>query len=608
MGLQYTPFAVLTLFASLLSIVGILFIWQRRSGQNILFFVILMIGLSIWSFSSAIEMTVTELNSKIIVNSLSYLGVATVPTAMLLFVIEYTGRYHLLTRRNFMILAIAPLLTLTVVATNSYHLLFWSNISLTEYDSLIVGVYSHGRLFWGHVAYSYIMLVLSAILLARAIARSPQVYRGQMTGLFIAMITPWIANGLYIFGMSPLPDYVDLTPLAFTVTGAILGWNMYRFRLMDLVPIARDRVIENMTDAILVLDHKNRVVDANPAALQLLQKNSQQVIGKAVKDIFVNQLAIIARFENVKEATAEIPLTINNVENTYKMQLSPLYNRQGDLTGRTILLHDITALKNANRQLIVAHQQAEDATQMKSQFLATMSHELRTPLNAIIGYTELQLTGMVGELSDIQYQYAERTLANAEHLLDLINDILDLSKIEAGRVSLAAQAFDLQEWVDNILDQNRILAEDKGLELQVEIASELPKVIIGDSLRLKQIVVNLLSNAIKFTPNGHILLKLAKRTDDTWQIVIKDTGIGIPSHLQETVFDEFHQVDGSSTRDYGGTGLGLAIVRKLVLLMKGNIHLDSVVDEGTTFIITLPIIKQSVGSEFGQIETGEKVG
>jgi len=442
------------------------------------------------------------------------------------------------------------------------------------------------------------MLGLSAVLLIRSFIRSPHIYREQMSLIFIGMIAPWIGNGLYVFGISPFPDYIDLTPVAMTITGLTLGWNMYRFRMMDLVPVARDRVIEDMLDAVLVFDQKNRIVDVNPAALALLQeKSGEQVIGKTANDIFIKQQDIISQFKDVHEAKAEIPVTIDGVEHYYKMYLSPFYNRQGELTGRTVVLHDISALKEINQQLRVANQEAEAATQMKSQFLATMSHELRTPLNAIIGYTELQLTGMIGELTDIQYQYAERTLANAEHLLELINDILDLSKIEAGRITLAAQSFDLQEWANNIVTQNTILAEGKGLDLQVEIDPNLPKLMIGDSLRLKQIVVNLLSNAIKFTHEGSILFKLTTESEDRWQIIIKDTGIGIPSHLQETVFDEFYQADGSSTRDYGGTGLGLAIVRKLVLLMKGTIHLESLVNKGSTFTISLPILTQLLGSE-----------
>lgn len=604
MGIQYTPYSILALLASFMSIFLMLIIWRRRSGQNIRFFMLLMVALSIWAFASAIEMSVTNLNNKVLINSLSYLGVVTVPTSLFLFVIDYTGRDYLLTRRNLILLSIFPILTLLAVATDPLHHEFWTSIVLTTDHSYQMAVYNHGILFWLHVAYSYLMMVLSAILLIRAFIRSPQVYRGQMSLIFVGMAAPWVANGLYVFEMSPLPAYVDLTPLAFTVTGLTLGWNMYRFRMMDLIPVARDRVIETMLDAVIVFDPNNRIVDANPAAFELLQKTGEQVIGKDASQVFVNHLAVIAQFEANKQKSGEIPIVLDDIEHTYKMHISPFYNRQGDLTGRTVVLHEITALKNANQQLIIAKQEAEAADQMKSQFLATMSHELRTPLNAIIGYTELQLTGMVGELSDIHYQYAERTLANAEHLLELINDILDLSKIEAGRVQLAAQSFNLREWATNIVEQYRILATDKDLELREEIAPELPEIAIGDELRLKQIVVNLLSNAIKFTAEGHVLFKLAKESEDRWCIIIADTGIGISPHLQETVFDEFYQVDGSSTRDYGGTGLGLAIVRKLVMLMKGTIHLESALEKGSTFSISLPIIKESIGSELGQVERG----
>ncbi|MCS6834987.1 MAG: PAS domain S-box protein [Anaerolineae bacterium] len=247
------------------------------------------------------------------------------------------------------------------------------------------------------------------------------------------------------------------------------------------------------------------------------------------------------------------------------------------------------ALMEANRELAYARRQAEEATRLKSQFLATMSHELRTPLNAIIGYTEIQLAGMAGELTQEQRDYQERVLANADHLLQLINDVLDIAKIEAGRLEIVDNPFDVRVWLDELIGQTQGLAVDKRLSFEVSIDERMPRVIIGDTARLKQIAINLVSNAIKFTESGGVRIQVRLHGRDAWKFIVSDTGIGIPSHLLETIFEEFRQVDSSSQRKQGGTGLGLSIVRKLTLMMGGNVRVSSELGKGSTFTVILPL-------------------
>ncbi len=241
------------------------------------------------------------------------------------------------------------------------------------------------------------------------------------------------------------------------------------------------------------------------------------------------------------------------------------------------------------RDLQAAKRIAEENSRLKSEFLSTMSHELRTPMNAIEGFTGIMLRRMAGvEYNAKAERYLTKIQSNSQRLLSLINDFLDLSRIESGRLELAYLPMSLPEMVQRWQDNLGVLAENKGLTFEVTLDPELLQTIYGDEESLSKIVTNLVGNAIKFTEHGSVTLSIKKRGDQM-ELAVQDTGIGIPPHAREFIFEEFRQVDQSSKRQYGGTGLGLAIVQKLVRAMGGTVTVDSEVGVGSTFTVLLPI-------------------
>ncbi len=245
-------------------------------------------------------------------------------------------------------------------------------------------------------------------------------------------------------------------------------------------------------------------------------------------------------------------------------------------------------LQQLNKELELARQAADEANTLKTRFLANMSHELRTPLNAIINFTQFMGKPRYGELSPRQIELQERVLVNSEHLLGLINDILDLSKIEAGRMELQLENFDLQPILNGVMATAVGLTKGKGLTLESDVEDELPPVR-GDKVRVRQILLNLLSNAAKFTDAGGLTVR-AFVGDQMVQVSVSDTGSGIPAHELPLVFEEFHQVEqAASARRQQGTGLGLPISRHLVELQGGTMWAESTVGSGSTFFFTLPI-------------------
>ncbi|MEO8609961.1 MAG: histidine kinase N-terminal 7TM domain-containing protein [Chloroflexota bacterium] len=600
MPLQFPPYVLPSAIAALISISLAILSYRRRALPGALIFSVLTTGAAIWATANVLENIYVDLATKTIWGQVSYFGIVTVIAAWPVYVFHHTGNGKWLTRRNLLLLCIEPAIVIVSVWTNSLHGLIWPEIGIQYLGPYTAMTASHGLVFWLHAVYGYILLLGSTILLFRSLYRSPEIYRGQVVSLLIAGVAPWIGNGLYLAGISP----IDLTPFAFTITGLALAWGLFRFQLLDIVPVARDLVMESINDGVLVLDAQNRIVDLNAAVRRIIgEERSKGLIGQPTNRVFTQvHEQVIQKLGSVD--SMEISLGEAPAQRFFDLRVSSLTDRRGKLTGRVVILHEITehkriedqmraqneALVKTNLELEIARNKAEEATRLKSQFLATMSHELRTPLNAIIGYSDIVLAGMTGELSSEQRNYQERVLANAEHLLGLINDVLDLSKVEAGRMEIARKPFNIQSWLRDIEFQTKGLAEKKKLSFNVILDAHMPANILGDSSRLKQLAINLLSNAVKFTDAGGLTLEVCKGEDATWTLAVTDTGVGIPPHMLDVVFDEFRQVDGTSRRAHGGTGLGLAIVRKFAVTMGGNVRVTSEVGKGSTFTITLPLL------------------
>ena len=365
----------------------------------------------------------------------------------------------------------------------------------------------------------------------------------------------------------------------------------------DLERALLHSLMDNIPDAIYFKDRESRFLRLSPAMVRRFgMASSDEAIGKSDADIFTEEHARQAREDELEIMRTGLPLvarvereTWANREDTWVSSTKmPLRNQAGEIVGTFGISRDVTELKKAQDELQVARDAADAANRAKSDFLANVSHEIRTPMNGIIGMTDLLLNT---ELSTEQRQYQNVVKESAEQLLGLLNTILDFSKIEAGKLELESAPFQLRETCGATLHTLATRAAQKGLELAVRVPTEVPEHVVGDPVRLRQIIINLVGNAIKFTDRGEIVVEVSLESvnSDHAELLfsVRDTGAGIEELVQDKIFAAFCQADTSTTRKYGGTGLGLAICSELVRMMGGRIWVESKVGEGSTFFFTV---------------------
>ena len=462
----------------------------------------------------------------------------------------------------------------------------WNGIFYREFQWLSTGDGFHyisityGPLYvLALITRTIIPYILSICTLAQAIRlRSDQQVSRQYKTILAITTLPVIVLVAYIF---KLVVVFDLTPVTFTISMSMVVIVVWSRRNYDFRHLAAEKVLESLGDGVIALDDHDRLVSYNRAAARIFTNLPEHKLGENIRVV-----------EDFREEmlNENIPWSFSINGQSYECHSKQIIDENGRRQGCVILVLDMTDIKAYINEIKRVRQQAEKANIAKSEFLANMSHEIRTPMNAIIGMNDI----IMEECSDASIRnYAKDVQSAAKNLLAIINDILDLSKVEAGKMELVPTDYYLKTVVGEVVGMMDMAASKRGPIMKYECDETIPCRYNGDDGRIKQILINILNNAIKFTKEGYVRAYVTGSPGEQEDVEIltfrvEDTGCGIRQEDLKKIFEDFRQVDSKKNRSVEGTGLGLAIVKHLVEMMGGGIDVESVYGEGTAFTITIP--------------------
>ncbi len=598
--------------------------WEMRhkAGTVATAFAIGSLCLSIWTYFYLGELMSTSVQGKYLCFVLKNLGCFYTVPFFLLYALHFNNPTLKLAKWIPVALLLEPTFMAVALLTNHWHHTLLTNLSIYHYHSFNMFQFHSGRLLDWDIQYSLACSLSLIFIIGVKAWRAPKIYRRQSYTVFVGTLTPSIGVFADLFHWMDVP--FDYTCILCTPTAIFALIAMKRYQMFVATPIARDVVFDRMEEGVLLVNETGIVLDMNQKALEVLGYTESEALGQPVDSVLPAEIT----FAKLKDLEwMDWQKDNNDVRTYFEWHHYALDLGEAQAKGYIVMVSDITERKLVEERLKTYTQQLEQAkhfseqqsvllqeqaldlqrardialasAKAKSEFLANMSHEIRTPMNGILGMTELLRDT---PLNNEQYDFVKTIQQSADTLLTIINDILDFSKIEAGKLSIDNHDLNLRELMESVTELLAPKAHQKGLEIACLLPSHCPEMVQGDEVRLRQILTNLLANAIKFTEKGEVVLEgqLAGESEDRvrLRLQVRDTGIGIPPERLGAIFENFTQVDGTTTRKYGGTGLGLTICRQLVQLMGGEIGVESELGVGSLFWCELSLSKsKSMGAD-----------
>ncbi|WP_461256618.1 histidine kinase N-terminal 7TM domain-containing protein [Treponema sp. R80B11-R83G3] len=611
MWIEVSIFVTSLVFSSVIVYI-LCFLWfgDTRNRRSVSFFC-LGIFVIFWTLLNAISIISAE-NFFPVIYTLRICFVCIIPFSVLWFILNFAHIRTYKYRFALPVICIFPALDILFMITNPLHHLMFPDYAFP--------VPTRGPFFWIHTVVDFSVVLLSFIVLIRYVFKRARDEPLVIVTVF-GMSLPYILNILYTTEIQRFIPY-DITPLGFFITFMLFAITSYKSQLLNIKAITMNNIYALIKDAILVFDEQNRIMDTNPAALMTFPSFSFDT-GQSTLEKFLaylreqnaectpNDFFEQLKKENI-ERSGEIKLFLKGGQIiTFMVTLKTIMVRKKP-KGYILIMSDVSVYHSMiseiniqNTRLAELRKEAEAASMAKGAFLANMSHEIRTPLNAVIG---MALIAQKNAESQKTLSAIKEIETASVHLLGLLNNVLDMSKIESGKFELIHESFSLKAAMDEVVKLITLRCAEKNIRLETNFENFNNYRVMGDKLRLNQILLNLLGNAVKFTPKDSVVFFSLNALDENEeyvkiQFIISDNGIGMSEEQMGKLFKSFSQADSAIFNQYGGTGLGLSISQNLTEMMGGRISVKSKLGEGSTFEFTLcfPIVEEKQDKAIGEI-------
>jgi PAS domain S-box-containing protein len=617
---QHWFFSAMALAGGVCLAVYAFYVWRHRRASAGASLAVVLAAAGWWGLAYALELAATNLSTKLLWGDAKWLGICLLPPAWFAFIMRYTHRDRWVNRPVMVALAVPPVAVIVLLANPATHDLvrYYPPSAAADPAEAIAQV---GPLFWPFLVYADLVVWGCTALFVWTLVRLSRLYWRQSLLLIVTLVLPILANLLHNLNVRPFGQ-VELTPFLLVLTGAVLVWGIFRFRLLDLAPIARSRIFQLMQDAVVVLDPYGRVVDANLAAERLLGQPVGQLVGQPLAQLVPGWAAALSHGHVASTSSDTSREEAIIAGRAYELTVSALPDRQGQPTGDLLIARDVSERRQAERdlrdslareqavterlsaalqreqaaakQLADALQREQTATQhlreldeMKDAFLQAVSHDLRTPLTSVLGIAATLDRGHQQLAASEVRDLLGRLAANARKLGRLLTNLLDLERLTQGStLDPDRQRVDLGELVSRIV-------KDAGPELlgKRPISLETAPVLIAvDAPKVERIVENLLANAARHTPAGTPVWVRVQAAGGGALMVVEDAGPGVPAEVRQTIFQPFQQ-GPTITAHAPGSGIGLALVVRFAGMHGGRAWVQDRPGGGASFRVFLPDVR-----------------
>jgi PAS domain S-box-containing protein len=577
MALHFPQESIIEFLAVLAACFTIFLISKHYKSADVKCLIFLVASAAVWAFAYGMEFAASGIDSKILWAKFSYLGISFLPVFYFCFASSFSSKLNIINKTNIGLISVIPVMTIILVFTNDFHHLIWTRTEPDWARNLVI--YHYGVWFYLFWAYSILLVLYGISFLIGSIKDFSSFHKSQVIILLIATIVPFTGNILYVTRLNPIPGF-DWTPVLFIISGVVIATGIFRYGMFELVPFARNKLIDTLEDGVIIINSKGIIEDCNPSVYNIFRMQNRTLTGKYFTDIFSTYKELINEINKIDPNEINLELTGNGTTNYYQARISPILNPQSMLSGHLIQIHDITRikegeqrLKKTNKHLRAEIKQRGKLIENLDAFAHTVAHDLRSTLSSIYSSTEIMDESIKNMDTDLFMEFSDLIKQSAKKAINITQELLILATVN--NLKVEQRPLDMESVFNEARNQLKGLISE--YHAVITVPSEWP-VASGHAPWIEHVWTNYLTNAIKYGGRPPVIEvgadKPGKRYVRFW---IKDNGNGLLPEEQKKLFKEYSRLSPEKVQGYG---LGLSIVKRIIDKLDGRVGVESTGEQG----------------------------